>query len=481
MQSAVAEQGFQFTLVPAIKPDQLLEQVRSSLSRGLNEVRQCKPHEHILTVAAGGPSLEDTYRDLGSYVAAVNGSLSWLLDRDIIPNVCGVCDPSPHMVDIVEADKRVAYFVASSVHPTVFDKLLNAGCDVILWHAAPIDGLTELLDELYPRKEDWLQIGGGCTMGMRWINLGYQCGFRKFHMHGLDSSFRIDPKRGRASHAYPDHQDNKDWVKFDGYDTKPNFIGQVVDFIGLMDRYTQPDVEPVEIKLYGEGLLQSRFRKWQEQNPGMHTGKPKPEKITDKFVWPKYDQRGAPTQLLDVKHIDEFLSLIPGRGLVVQAGGNVGVFPQHLSQHFRRVITFEPDPANFACLAQNVGTNPKIVAYNAALGSHSGTVSTAAHEANDNGCIRVIEVDGGPVPMRAIDELELQICDLIWLDVEGYEENALRGAKQTIDQLKPAVIIEENNTPLMHGLAIGGARNWLEAKGYKRALRLGNDTLFLPA
>lgn len=421
--------------------------------------------------------MEDTYKELGNYVAAVNGSLPWLLDRDIVPNLCGVCDPSPHMIDIVEADKRVTYFVASSVHPTVFDKLLKAGCDVVLWHASPIDGLTALLDEIYPNK-DWLQVGGGCTMGMRWVNLGYQCGFRRFHLHGLDSSFRMDPVRGRASHAYPDHQDNKEWVTFDGFLTKPNFIGQVSDFIDLAERYTHSDIEPVEIKLYGDGLLQTRYRAWQENNPGMHTGGKKPQLLTDGFVWPENDARGHTTHMIEVKRLNDFLPSIPGRGVVVQAGGNAGVYPAHLAEHFERVYTFEPDPENFSCLARNVGRNPKIGAYQAALGAEDGFVSVARHKEDDSGCTRVIE-GGGRIPMRSIDDLELGACDLIWLDIEGYEEKALKGAEKTIRRFQPAVIIEENMLPTLHGMEPGGARTWLEGLGYERTLKIGSDTLFL--
>lgn len=478
--AGVSPASFNFTLVPAFKPEQLLEQVRSSVARGLPEVRACKPHDTILSVAAGGPSLVDTYKELGDYIAAVNGSLAWLLDKGIVPSVCGVCDPSPHMVDIVAAHKSVTYFVGSSVHPSVFDKLINAGCHVVLWHVSPIEGLTELLDEIYPHKEDWLQIGGGSTMGMRWINLGYICGFRRFHIHGLDSSFRLDPVRGRASHAYPDHQDDKDWVNFDGYLTKPNFIGQVVDFIGLMERYTHPDIEPVEIKLHGDGLLQKRFRDWQAANPGMHTGAAKPRQITDDFVWPSYDRRGGPTQLLEVKHMKEFLDYVPGRGVVVQAGGNVGVYPLHLARHFERVHTFEPDADNFACLSKNIAGESRITAYQTALGEHGGTVSTIAHKPDDNGCIRVIEVDGGRVPMRTIDNLALDACDLMWLDIEGFEEPALRGAMRTIERCRPVVIVEQNETPLIHGLIIGGAGHWLEERGYERVLRIGNDCLYRP-
>jgi hypothetical protein len=251
---------FNFVLVPTHRPETLLEHVRSAVARGLPEVIRCEPHDAILSVAGGGPSLEDTYKELTGCIAAINGTLGYLEARGVKANICGVCDPSEHMAERVEAISDVTYFIASCCHPALFDKLLNAGCKVYLWHHHPMEGMDELLNELYPNG--WVQIPGGCTMGLCWITLGYHLGFRKFHLHGLDSSFR------ETTHAYPDPQDHKEWIGFDGFKTRLNFLGQVTDFIGLMEDGLGPHVEPVEIKMFGEGLLQTRYRRWlKDANP----------------------------------------------------------------------------------------------------------------------------------------------------------------------------------------------------------------------
>lgn len=251
---------FNFALVPTHKPEQLLENVRYALTLGLPEVKYpSAAHDGILSIAGGGPSLEDTWPELEGYIAAVNGSLGYLMGKGVTPQMCGVCDPSEHMADVVAAAPGVAYFIASCVHPSVFDKLMAAGCTIYLWHLHPIDGLDDLLKEHYP--EGWIQLPGGCTMGTRWLTLGYHMGFRKFHFHGLDSSFR-----DKSSHAYADHQDKKEWVGFDGFQTRINFLGQVVDFISLMEDSRKPDVDPIEVKMFGNGLLQARYRHWLRNN-----------------------------------------------------------------------------------------------------------------------------------------------------------------------------------------------------------------------
>lgn len=477
MQQAVKHDdivNFRFTLVPAHTPDELHENMRSSISRRLPVVQISAPHDGTLSIAGGGPSLEDTYKDLTGYVAAINGSLGWLLEHDVVPQMCGICDPSPHMVEIIDADPRVTYFVASIVHPLVYDKLLNANCRVYRWNSSSVPGGEEVLAALEPEA---LTIGGGSTMGLRWIVLGYTMGFRKFHIHGMDSSFR-----GKSSHAYPDHQDAKEWLTFDGYQTRPNFIGQVADFIGWLDRLQEEDVEPIELKVFGDGLLQTKFRQWKEQNPGWHEGGPKPDikRITDGFQWPPLDRMARPTALAEVSFMPKFLALVPGRQTVVQAGGNVGVYPAHLANHFHEVFTFEPDPTNYQLLSENIKlVQGNIRAFNAALGAEDGTCDLLMPDPTNTGDIRVKGAEG-PIPVRTIDGLGLETCDLIWLDVEGCELDAIKGAADTIERCRPAVIVEQKALTNGYGLPTGAAGDWLKERGYYGAVAHAKDVLYLP-
>lgn len=251
----------------------MVKNMRSALSSGLREVPACVPHGESLAVAAGGPSLADTYHDLESqgHVAAVNGSLGFLLDRGIVPTFCGVLDASPHMADVVAADPRVRYLVASNCDPALFDKLIGAGCKVWLWHPTPAsigtDGGEKLLREMRP--DTWKMVAGGCTMGLRWVSLGYLMGYRDFHLHGLDSSFRDD-----KTHAYDDRRSNKEWIdasslEINGFRTSLNFMQQVTDCSMMLARFQMPDIEPTKIEIYGDGLLQSCWRHWKENGDRM--------------------------------------------------------------------------------------------------------------------------------------------------------------------------------------------------------------------
>ena len=50
------------------------------------------------------------------------------------------------------------------------------------------------------------------------------------------------------------------------------------------------------------------------------------------------------------------------------------------------------------------------------------------------------------IPMMTIDGLNLNACDMIQLDVEGFEQYAIRGAIATIQKFKPVIIAERFNT-----------------------------------
>lgn len=218
-------------------PAIVLDHIRVNLKRNLPEVRPCRAHSHKMSVAGGGPSLEDTKDKLDGYICAINGSLSYLLDNGIKVNACGVVDPHEHVADLIEARPDVHYYIASMAHPKVFEKL--KGCHVIMWHASGPEGVDDLVKGL--------RIGGGGTMGLRWLNIGYVCGFREFHIHGLDSSFK------NKTHAYPQPIDSQR-IKVDGWETKTAFLNQVSDFSNTM-----AIMDGANFHLYGDGLLQDKY------------------------------------------------------------------------------------------------------------------------------------------------------------------------------------------------------------------------------
>lgn len=131
------------------------------------------------------------------------------------------------------------------------------------------------------------------------------------------------------------------------------------------------------------------------------------------------------------------------RKCVVQAGANWGYWPVRLSYMFETVYTFEPDPVCFTCLAVNTASRMNVIRMQAALGDKPAFVDLW----RDVDTTGNSYVDGpGILPTLRIDDLGLERCDLIYLDVEGSEAKAFRGALETIERCKPFIIFEERQT-----------------------------------
>lgn len=165
------------------------------------------------------------------------------------------------------------------------------------------------------------------------------------------------------------------------------------------------------------------------------------------------------------------LGIIRNRG-VVQAGGHCGLYPFLFTEFFDMVFTFEPSSMGFHCLVNNCqGEN--VIKMNVALGKNPGRVKSFSIDPSNTGMNRVKDsVDEKYyVPMIALDSLALSDIGLIEFDLEGYEYDALQGARETIRRNKPVIIVENATDDIEQFLSEFGYVVW------KKINRL--DSLFV--
>lgn len=138
-----------------------------------------------------------------------------------------------------------------------------------------------------------------------------------------------------------------------------------------------------------------------------------------------------------------------GDGVVlIDGGAHVGSFTVPLARHMREwgsVIAFEPQRWVYMALCGNVIINNcfnvdvRRSALDRAVGFARIPRLDPAIPCNSGG-VQIGE--GEQVPMTAIDDLRLGRCDVIKLDLEGMEPQAIEGARDTLKRHKPIIIAE---------------------------------------
>jgi FkbM family methyltransferase len=208
-----------------------------------------------------------------------------------------------------------------------------------------------------------------------------------------------------------------------------------------------------------------------ESSLSPHTGA---FKRVNGYLWPKDDRHAHPMIFATVRDALNAIELCKERNTVIQAGGNCGVWPNYLSDYFHEVWTIEADLTSYRALVQNA-KHGDIFPIWAALGAEPGRAHAQTDKTNI-GATRCI-LEAGRTPVITIDELELEDCDLICLDIEGMEHLALQGAAETIKRCKPVLMIEDKGLSEHYGTPKGWTR---DIPGYRIVKEVHRDVILVP-
>lgn len=462
-------------VVGARPSDERWEQVKANCARISKRIVPAKAHERRAIIACYGPSLRQTINLLKSQAAdpntdviSVSGAHDFLLEHGIVPAYHVECDPRAHKADNIERPHpQVKYLLGSGVNPAMIDKL--DGADISLWHIATSEHVPKFMNEL--GEPGNLIITGHGSVGLRSVPLFNNLGYRKFGIHGMDCSFADEgDEQWAGKHAGRRQQVIRlATVRGEVFHTSMVLLSYATDFLEMIQR-----MRDVEIELYGSGLQQSmcayhahlanQRHGYAEDavigNSYLHIPEQPDNSMIRRpngFLFPAADTQWSPLSGQSYQILYDVLDHTPKRGVVVQAGGNVGVLAMALAKHFDKVYTFEPDDDNFRCLVYNV-TAKNVVKTQVALGEAQGRAGMNVFPAN---CGSHAIEGAGDTLIETVDSLNLDSCDLIILDVEGYEFFALKGAAQTIKRCRPTIAIEDKGLSQRYGIAKGESPRWL--------------------
>ncbi len=154
----------------------------------------------------------------------------------------------------------------------------------------------------------------------------------------------------------------------------------------------------------------------------------------------------------------------PKRTTFIDVGANIGTTCLPAASFGYKVIAYEANPLMASYLLQNISLNHKlkIVTFPFALGNIKNETIEIFENIGNQGSSSIIK-DWSPGKQKKIiyktyittlDEslktLNLQKNEnlVIKLDVEGYELEVIKGARNTIKQFKPIILFENNPTPI---------------------------------
>ncbi|MCP4648793.1 MAG: hypothetical protein GY853_01755 [PVC group bacterium] len=196
-------------------------------------------------------------------------------------------------------------------------------------------------------------------------------------------------------------------------------------------------------------------------------------KIGDLF-WTKEDIPAY--EYLKDSHKREMESILPhlvGNEVAVQAGGHCGFVIKELEEHFKRIYTFEPDNTMFLALCLNV-PNKNVYKFQACLGERHKMVDMEINPICPHAGAKYVKGRGN-IPMLVVDDLALDCCDLLMLDLEGNEYKAVLGASETIQKFHPVLCVERYWGPRTTGLPESFFDSLLGYLNYELVDRVGEN------
>lgn len=145
--------------------------------------------------------------------------------------------------------------------------------------------------------------------------------------------------------------------------------------------------------------------------------------------------------------------------VVLDCGAHVGVFTREaLHQGARLVVAIEPAPENLVCLRRNFESEiaaGRVIVADAGVWDKEETLPLRVQDENsaaDSVALRYNPSREGPqVRLTTIDrlagELKLDRVDFIKMDIEGAEQQALAGARETLARFHPRLAISDYHRP----------------------------------
>lgn len=179
--------------------------------------------------------------------------------------------------------------------------------------------------------------------------------------------------------------------------------------------------------------------------------------------------------------IDAAVEQVKNFDCAIDVGGNIGLHTVRFASKFQSVHSFEPTDINFECLKKNTETFKNVTLHQVGLGDQAATLKIKLPgDSNNCGNFSIVDFDESDDHLL---EQSIEICtldsfdlapDLIKIDVQGFDYNVLVGARDTINQHHPVIIIESESKKSRHEIS-----DFLTQLGYSVAAKIRHDQIWV--
>lgn len=195
-----------------------------------------------------------------------------------------------------------------------------------------------------------------------------------------------------------------------------------------------------------------------------------PRYLQKRILFSRYNQEISASGEYELRLLSK---LLKPDDVALDVGANLGVYSYLLSTICARTIGFEPN-ATLAKILERLRL-PRLEIVNAAVSSSVGVAELVVPKSRSGHVLASLhprlrrengdQVDVFNVKTVTIDSLQLSKVDFIKIDVEGFEDDVIKGAELVLDTHKPIILceIEERHNP-------GGLdriNKYLSEKGYE--------------
>ena len=184
--------------------------------------------------------------------------------------------------------------------------------------------------------------------------------------------------------------------------------------------------------------------------------------------------------------LDTIRQYLPPNPIVFEAGAHIGSDTTEMAENWpdAEIYAFEPIPKILKQLESNTKRFKSIHCYKLAIGEKSGRMKIHVSGGDSDGSSSILEPKEHlslhpnvtfskqiPVEVKDIDSWvkseKLTTIDFLWLDLQGYELAALRGAKKILQNVS-AIHCEVNLVEVYKGAPLySDLKKWLEEYGFR--------------